>query len=52
MRILRLRRERQRVRAKSKVKCDLHAGRLPREALDETLICVRCGGKIPASARP
>jgi hypothetical protein len=38
------------VRAKSKAKCDLHAGRLPREALGEALICARCGGKIPASA--
>ncbi|MCC7487087.1 MAG: DUF3330 domain-containing protein [Burkholderiales bacterium] len=30
--------------------CDPHAGRLPREALDEVLVCLQCGGTIPASA--
>lgn len=38
------------MRRKSTAKCDLHAGRLPRKALGETLVCARCGGRIPASA--
>lgn len=30
--------------------CDLHHGRLPRQALGTTLVCGKCRGRIPASA--
>lgn len=32
------------------MKCDLHDGGIPGDALGETLVCEQCGGRIPASA--
>lgn len=32
------------------MKCDLPNGKIPGDALGETLVCEQCGGRIPASA--